>query len=312
MELNKIYHGDTLEVLKTFPNESIDMVITSPPYYALRDYGIEGQIGLESTFQEYLNKLINIFDEVKRILKPTGSCWVNLGDSYGGTGDKNQYVDPKNPEGRNGQVKSLTKGLQGKCLLQIPNRFAIMMTDHGWILRNEIIWHKPNCMPASVTDRFTVDFEKLFFFVKNKEYYFEQQKVPNKEVSIRARNAKLNQTTDEGASKNAVNVQLGTENRGYRFIPEDGRNMRCVWEITTQPFKGSHFAVFPEKLIEIPIKACCPPEIGSVLDIFMGSGTTGVVAKKLGRNYVGIDINPKYIAMAEKRIKRTYRQFALF
>lgn len=307
LKINEIYHGDTYDILKTFPSECVDMVITSPPYYALRDYGVEGQLGLEPTFQEYITKLCDIFDEVKRVLKLQGTCWVNLGDSYGGTGDKGEYTDPKNPNGRNGQKVSLTKDVLQKCLLQIPSRFAIEMTNRGWILRNEIIWHKPNCMPSSVKDRFTVDYEKLFFFTKSKKYYFEQQKEPIKQESIKRYNAGFNDTKKRKSLR-----ETGSANHELTKVPPyDGRNKRCVWSITTNPFKGSHFAVFPPELVETPIKAGCPID-GVVLDIFMGGGTTGLVAKKLGGNYIGIELNEKYIKMANKRISKVFYQERLF
>lgn len=348
MKTNTILQGDSLEVLKTLPDESIDMVITSPPYWALRDYGTndivwdadkncnhswvknikkpsggkgsknanvgankndsanmrdhdvisnfcsnctawKGSFGLEPTFDLYIKHLCDIFDEVKRVLKKEGTCWVNIGDTYAGSG--------RGPEG------GISKETQAKSLIQIPSRFAIEMTNRGWILRNEIIWHKPNAMPSSVKDRFTVDFEKIFFFTKNKKYFFEQQKEPHAESSLKARGSKLNQTTNKGASKSAVNVQLGDEARGKRFIPEGGRNKRTVWKIPTKSFKEAHFAVYPPKLIETPIKAGCP-EGGIVLDIFMGSGTTGVVARQLGRNYLGIELNEEYIKIAEQRLSQ--------
>jgi DNA modification methylase len=252
----KIYQGDSLEILKTMPSESVDMVITSPPYYALRDYGVEGQLGLEPTFQEYINKLCDIFDEVKRVLKKSGSCWVNLGDSYGGTGDKNEYKDPKNPDGRNGQKISLTKNVFQKCLLQIPARFAIEMTNRGWILRNKIIWHKPNCMPSSVKDRFTVDFEELFFFVKNKKYYFEQQKEPMKMESLERYKYEFGKGEREKIRREICGSPTGFRKQGIvnkqdqvgrsdytgfnaRYKPNADlmRNIRCVWSITTKGFK---------------------------------------------------------------------------
>ena len=277
MQINKIYQGNSLEVLKAFPNECIDMIITSPPYYALRDYGVDGQLGMESTFQEYITKLCDIFDEVKRVLKEDGTCWVVIGDSY--DGNKRGKTDLKVSEATKYSCENLIKKtqLQNKCLLQIPARFAIEMTNRGWILRNEIIWCKPNVMPSSVKDRFSVDYEKLFFFSKSPKYIFEQQKEPMK-------------TTD-------INPLM--------------RNMRCVWNINTQPFKGHHFATFPEKLVETPIKAGTKKG-GIVLDIFMGSGTTGVVAKKLGRNYIGIELNEKYVEMAEKRIAKVFYQERMF
>lgn len=286
MQLNKIYNGNALDVLKTFPDECVDMVITSPPYWALRDYGAEGQLGLESTFQEYINKLCDIFDEVKRVLKKSGSCWVNLGDAYSGSGKG-------------------VGGIKSKSLLQIPSRFAIEMCNRGWILRNEIIWHKPNAMPQSVRDRFTVDYEKLFFFVKSKKYYFEQQKEPMI-------------TTNTNPPRGSKGV-LGQKNSGLRKQDQIGRadytgfnkrylppkdlmrNKRSVWSINTKPFKEKHFATYPEELIITPIKACCP-ENGIVLDPFMGSGTTAVVARDLGLKYVGIELNPDYIKIADKRL----------
>ena len=300
---NKILKGDALDVLKKIPDESIDMVMTSPPYWALRDYGVSGQLGLEPTFQEYISKLCDIFDEVKRVLKKEGTCWVNIGDTYdtqsgamrdGKFGSKNtnnqQFIQPK---------------AQHKCLLQIPSRFAIEMCNRGWILRNEIIWHKPNCMPSSVEDRFTVDFEKVFFFVKDRKYWFETQ---YDEAKYDGRK----QEKMRGSAKYSGNVVPGQAPhtfalRGHeRWQKIDGkrvRNKRAVWEISTKPYKDAHFAVYPEKLVEIPISAGCPRG-GVVLDPFLGSGTTAVVAKKLGRDYIGIELNPEYIKLAEKRLKQ--------
>lgn len=293
---NKIIQGDALEVLKTLPDESVDCVITSPPYWALRDYGVLGQLGLESTFQEYISKLCNIFNEVKRVLKKEGTCWVNMGDTYGGTGDKADYKDPKYERGRNGQSKAVNKGATSKCLLQIPNRFAIEMCARGWLLRNEIIWHKPNVMPSSAIDRFTVDFEKVFFFTKNRKYHFETQF----EKAIwahdnRATKGRLHYENGKRDGKKG----LGQEN--FVSIKQE-RNKRTVWKISTTKFKEAHFATFPEALIETPIKAGCP-QGGVVLDPFFGAGTTGLVARKLDRHYLGIELNPAYIKIAEERLK---------
>jgi len=225
--MGKIIRGDSLSVLKTLPSESINCCVTSPPYWALRDYGVDGQLGLEPTFQEYINKLCNIFDEVKRVLRKDGTCWVNIGDTYWGGGnnrgssEENLSAKQFSNRGARGQCsRDWDKSFKPKCLIQIPARFSIEMCNRGWILRNTIIWHKPNCMPSSVKDRFTVDFEYIFFFVKSKKYWFETQKEPHKEVSIKARNSRLNQTIHKGAKKSAVNVQLGEEKRGNRFIPE--------------------------------------------------------------------------------------------
>lgn len=314
MNVNKIYQGDTLETLRTFPDKCIDMVITSPPYYALRDYGVDGQLGMESTFQEYITKLCDIFDEVKRVLKDDGTCWVNIGDTY--DGNKRGIDDSKLSEAAIQSCNNLIKKtqLQNKCLLQIPARFAIEMTNRGWILRNEIIWCKPNVMPSSVKDRFSVDYEKLFFFSKSKKYYFEQQKEPMKTNDInppRGSKGVMGQLNSGLRKQDLLGRSDYTCFNDMYKLPKDlMRNMRCVWNINTQPFKGHHFATFPEKLVETPIKAGTKKG-GIVLDIFMGSGTTGVVAKKLGRNYIGIELNEKYVEMAERRISKVYYQESL-
>ena len=301
MKIDKIYNGEALEVMKEFPDESIDCCITSPPYWGLRDYGNENQLGLEKDFKEYINKLCNIFDEVKRVLKKEGTCWVNLGDTYGGSGKGAGGQSEKNSK-EAWRFENAPK-LNGfdKCLCQIPSRFAIEMTDRGWILRNEIIWYKPNCMPASVEDRFTVDFEKMFFFVKNKKYYFEQQfdKSIDKQNRILTDNAEW-KTSFIKQGKYSTGRLENWRDKEYG-CPKDGRNKRTVWKIETQPYAEAHFAVFPQKLIETPIKAGCP-ENGIVLDPFMGSGTTGIVAKKQGRKYIGIELNADYIKLANKRI----------
>jgi DNA modification methylase len=292
MELNTILQGDCLQVLKTLPSESVDCVVTSPPYWALRDYGVEGQLGLEPTFQEYITKLCDIFDEVKRVLKKSGTCWVNLGDTYGTQGGQNRktekdYSKYDSIKLTNREIGTELIKQQGyhKCLLQIPSRFAIEMSNRGWILRNEIIWHKPNCMPSSVKDRFTVDFEKVFFFVKSKKYWFETQ---------------YEQALSEGRTNNATAQHEEYQMHGI-YTVTDTRNKRAVWTVATRPFKEAHFATYPEALIEPMIKAGCPLD-GVVLDPFIGSGTTGLVAKKQGKNYIGIELNPKYIEIADKRI----------
>ena len=425
-----IIQGDALQELKKLNPESVDCCITSPPYWALRDYGIEGQIwdgdpkckhkwgedilagenytgskkwthghsrktapkawdkqikqgnfcslcgawrgslGLEPAFELYIKHLCDIFDEVKRVLKKSGTCWVNMGDTYGGSGkgawdkkdiQKETYVPDKKPKTFD-VAKSLT---------QIPSRFSIEMCARGWILRNKIIWHKPNCMPSSAQDRFTVDFEYIFFFVKNKKYWFERQ------FDVIAESTIGRGPVDFGGAKGRAykpdkddpNYRGGNEQWGrtfdYKKSCKQGRNKRCVWKITTKPFKEAHFAVFPEDLVETPIKSGCPVFVckkcgkarekifdiksrytkrepayapnnaptkvdssgwkhpiikdkgytdcgcnagfsgGVVLDPFCGAGTVGVVAKKLGRKFIGIELNESYIAMAKKRIDNT-------
>lgn len=262
IQTNTIHNGDALTTLKTFPNECIDCVITSPPYYALRDYGIDGQLGLEKTFHEYLDKLIEIFSEVKRVLKPTGTVWVNLGDSYssntkgtGGMNSKKLSTHNTNNFQAFDKIK-IKSNLQDKSLLNIPSRFAIRMTDElGFIQRNEIIWYKRNCMPSSAKDRFTVDFEKVYFFVKNKKYYFEQ--VFEEHTSGKAGDKRSLGFGYKGEYYN-IGQQQARENHTHTVLGVNGRNKRCVWDITTKPYKESHFAVFPEDLVKPMIQAGCP------------------------------------------------------
>lgn len=375
METNKIYQGDSLEVLKTFPDESINCVMTSPPYWALRDYGIKEQLGLEKTFDEYINKLCDIFDEIKRVLRDDGTCWVNIGDCYAGEmGKKNGWTDNKLGFEKEEAIKNgvcltnknkIKHQLPQKCLVQIPHRFAIEMTNRGWILRNTIIWHKNSCMPSSAKDRFTVDFEYIFFFVKNKKYFFETQREPHKDESLKDMERK-NRRVDINLKNNQRDYEGRTRNEFYH---PDGRNKRTVWTINPKPFKGSHFAVFPEKLCETPLKAGCPefvcnkcgnPKVldveyqreetrpgkeskytdevyvnsnvpqglkkrvmakqinkgykptckcnagfsgGIALDPFFGSGTLGLVALKQNKRFIGIELNPEYIKIAENRLK---------
>ncbi len=302
MESDIILEGDALSVLKTLPEESVDMVMTSPPYWALRDYGVDGQLGLEPSFEEYISNLCDIFDEVKRVLKKEGSCWVNLGDTYSGNKLGNTLemgtLTQKKDLSKQHIIKKIPAGMRSKSLCMIPERFAIEMINRGWILRNTIIWHKKNCMPTSAKDRFTVDFEKLFFFTKNKKYYFKQQFESQKLNSIDRTNY------DFYSSPGEVHPN---ENRPkpipkvWNFNPA-GRNKRTVWAMNSKPYPEAHFAVYPEELCETPIKAGCPKK-GVVLDPFFGSGTTGVVAKKQGKYYIGIELKKDYIEIAEKRLE---------
>lgn len=302
--MNRIFQGDSLEALRGLDSNLVDCVATSPPYWGLRDYGVEGQLGLERRYEDYIARLCDIFDEVKRVLKAEGTCWVVMGDTYGGMmGFSEKWANkahwhPKKPIQRN--------GIQ-KCLCQVPSRFAIEMCVRGWILRNEIIWWKPNCLPASVKDRFTVDYEKVFFFVKQGRYWFEQQFEPYRERLDRW----SGDTVVENESRRwAEGTGQNVARMGRMMRPNpNGRNKRCVWSIPTSSFPEAHFAVFPEELIAPMIIAGCP-EGGIVLDPFMGSGTTAVVARKLGRQFLGIELNPKYCEMAKRRIEKELGVFA--
>ena len=301
MEVNKIYEGDALEVLKTLPKESVDMCITSPPYWSLRDYEAEGQLGAEEHYQEYIDKLCDIFDEVKRMIFPHGTCWVNIGDSYSSSGARGSGEGEKLSGALSYKVHQRRAGktaLPPKSLIGIPERFCLEMQKRGWIRRNTIIWYKPNCMPSSVTDRFTVDFEYLYFFVKNQKYYFEQQYEDLKEVSkIRMKYPASN----PGAKAKSGQYSI-REDFAYNLDVE-GRNKRCVWKVATKPNREAHFASYPPDLVAIPIKAGSPPG-GVVLDPFMGSGTTGIEAQRLNRNWLGVEINPEYVKIANKRLSQ--------
>lgn len=305
--VDRILCGDALALLRKLPAESIDCVVTSPPYWSLRDYGVRRQIGLEASFDEYLENILAVFDEVWRVLKAEGSCWVNLGDAYSTRSSKKGMRQPAlSPASNNARTfprPPAPASLPPKCLLQMPSRFDLGMTSRGWTLRNEIIWHKPNCMPQSARDRFTVDFEKLFFFVKNRRYHFTQQFEPLRNKARLLRRA----INPEHKSKrrygdpfvSAINPHSAEASR--RRVLARGRNQRAVWRIGVRPFRGGHFAVFPEALAETPIRAGCPPG-GVVLDPFVGSGTTALVVRRLGRKFVGIDLNPKYVRLAKSRI----------
>ena len=258
-ETNKIICGAMPEATKVFPDGYFNCSISSPPYWALRDYGVAGQLGLEPTFEEYIDKLCTIYDEVKRVLRDDGTCWVNLGDTYGGQGGSNwtssnedvqKWIGNKQSAGQDFKIN---KGIKEKCLCLIPQRFAIEMVNRGWILRNVIIWHKPNPMPSSAKDRFTVDFEYVYFFVKSKKYWFEPQYEPyltndgSTSLVCGFRETPPGQSEHSGKTK--------TRDTFYQGL---GRNKRTVWTIPTQPYPEAHFATFPEKLVKPMIKAGCP------------------------------------------------------
>ncbi|MBD3308358.1 site-specific DNA-methyltransferase, partial [candidate division KSB3 bacterium] len=242
---NQILHGEAQATLRSFPPHSIDCAVTSPPYFHLRDYGVAGQVGLESTVEEYLDRLCRIFDEVKRVLKPQGTCWVNMGDTYGGSGGSHgQIGSSKTPDNQRTtrQKRHTGRNTAPKCLLQIPARFGIAMCARGWILRNEIIWQKPNGMPTSAKDRFTVDFEKLFFFVKSPRYYFKQQLEPythpinrwggNQVKPYQGKFQAYATTADRsrGSRAKLQPPQGASFERARRVRPNPrGRNKRCVW-----------------------------------------------------------------------------------
>jgi len=266
--INKIICGDCLEVMKEMPNESIDMVITSPPYWGLRDYGTgPDQLGLEPTPEVYIEHLTEIFNEVKRVLKREGTLWLNMGDTYnagrsgGWAGGKEGFSRPDIAPNQSGVNVG---DLQPKCLCMIPERLAWSLIQNGWILRNKIIWYKPNAMPSSVTDRFSNRWEYLYMFSKSQRYYFDLDAVrePCSEVSIN-RAEYENRRVEQGKGISKIGHKSDHYGMPARFVKLDplGKNPGDVFEINTQPFPEAHFAVFPEKLCEKPIKAGCPEEV---------------------------------------------------
>ena len=359
MLTNKIYQGHSLEVLKTFPDESIDMCVTSPPYWGLRDYGTnpqvwdnefyegecehdwgenllhpsrgnrgevvetkhevvgikqphitnsqncktcgawKGELGLEPDFNLYVKHLCDIFDEVKRVLKKSGSCWVNIGDTYytksgsAFSGDrlaKKTYIKSTGISKAN-KVRGLGL-LPTKTLTQIPSRFAIETINRGWTLRNEIIWHKPSCMPSSAVDRFTVDFEKLFFFTKSRKYYFKQQLEPLKPLN----------RWGGPVIKRPLNTKVDVDNSPYAVSyrtrnmqpKQEGRNKRTVWSINTKGFSEAHFATFPPELIETPIDAGCPETVcskcGNPKELKIENKTDSSERRKIAKKKLNEDI----------------------
>jgi DNA modification methylase len=297
-----LHQGDALTVLKDMPDESVDMCMTSPPYWGLRNYHVDGQIGLEKTYQEYIDHLMLIFSEVKRVLKKTGTVWVNIADSYAGSGkgigtDRTKCKEVYTDEDIN-KTAWQNVDVPAKSLIGIPERFALAMTDRlGYVRRNTIIWYKRNPMPESVKDRFTEDFEYLYFFSKQGKYYFEQQ--------FEAMQNGWENYADSGLCQKQTQKKYSAESlvsRSNATMNPLGRNKRCVWEINTEASTGPHYAAYPEKLCEIPILAGCPAD-GTVLDPFAGTGTTGAVSKRLGRKSVLIELNPEYCGIIKKRME---------
>lgn len=305
--------GDALEQLRTLPDSSVDCIVTSPPYFGLRDYGTPGQYGLESTPAEYVATMRALFAEARRVLADDGTLWLNLGDSY---------AYPPGSAGRqgNGQREGRTftaEGLRGtdalppKNLLGIPWRTAFALQDDGWILRNEVIWHKPNAMPESVRDRMSSRHEYLFLLTKSARYHFDLDAIrePLARPEALTEGIVFGGTKGPGGKLGGSGRRSGGNVSVYGADGETkGRNPGDVWSITTRPYPAAHFAVFP---IELPIrciKAGCKPG-GTVFDPFSGSGTTGAAARQLDRKYIGIDLNPAYHDLAKQRFAQGVLDF---
>lgn len=298
---NVILHGDALEVLRTLPDGIVHTCVTSPPYWGLRDYGVEGQIGLEPTPEEYVERLVEVFREVRRVLRDDGTLWLNLGDCYAGAGDRRGGIG--NEHGQRNEHKPPDKeiGLKPKDLIGIPWRVAFALQADGWYLRSDIIWHKPNAMPESVKDRPTKAHEYIFLLAKSERYYYDADAIREPYAENSLSRYKYQYRSDVPSSKATKNPAIGA--RAGKINPNPkGRNKRTVWSVSTKPFKGAHFATFPPDLIEPCILAGCP-EGGIVLDPFFGAGTTGLVALRHNRNFLGIELNADYIELAKQRLE---------
>ena len=284
----KILQGNCIDKIKELEDNSIDCVVSSPPYFGLRNYKVDGQFGLEKTYQEYVANTVKVFETFKPKLKDTATIWWNVGDSY----SSGKRTSTTNQSLRGGKDYGVTRtpvqnGIKEKDLLMIPNRVAIALQDAGWYIRSEIIWHKPNPMPESVRDRPTSAHEKIWLITKSKKYYYDADAI--KEICKTTNNKN---TTDKSVERKKVLL----------------KNKRNVWTVTTKPCKEAHFATFPKDLIEPCIKAGCP-EGGVVLDPFGGSGTTGIVAQSLQRKAILIELNKDYINIANKRINKEFGMF---
>lgn len=336
----RILTGDCRQKLRELPDQSVHTCVTSPPYLGLRDYGVDGQIGLESSLAEYISELVGVFREVRRVLRDDGTLWLNLGDSYAGswgaqgrtetpeTMSRNSIVNHPKRLQNTGSIRDA--GLKPKDLMGVPWRVAFALQADGWWLRQDLIWAKPNPMPESVTDRCTKSHEYIFLLSRRPKYYFDQAAIAETSSAINEHDATgrtygaPGQTPHTGTRKSgnkerkpasARGVPVDTQRRSSGAVagsvPWEGstRNKRSVWTVTTQPFSEAHFATFPPKMIEPCILAGCPGG-GTVLDPFFGAGTTGLVADQLGRNCIGIEINPDYIDIARRRIEGDAGMFA--
>ena len=346
METNKIYTEDCRETLKRMPEQFINCCVTSPPYYGLRDYGHDGQIGLEETPEQYVQKLVEVFRLVREKMKDDGTLWLNLGDSYwGGKGQSGQAWSTNNQDRETLQKAQHqiagTKEtrptdrkhdtIKPKDLIGIPWMVAFALRADGWYLRQDIIWHKPNPMPESVTDRCTKSHEYIFLLSKSQQYYYDHEAVMEKSTTFENRpsgvvrnriykydskeniypqaylkNIKGNMS-DNGVTRTTAGLNLKTQAEKTT----ENRNKRSVWTVNTKPYKDAHFATFPEKLIEPCILAGCP-EKGIVYDPFMGAATTALVSLRANRQFVGSELNPDYVKIGMKRIMPLLTQYALF
>ncbi len=331
----KLYHGGALNILERMSDESVNCVVTSPPYWGLRDYSTAGQIGLESTIQEYIEIMIEIFIEVMRVLAIDGTLWLNMGDSYAGGWRGGNSSIHKNEYSKHGLCGIVPVGLKPKDLIGMPWRIAFVLQAEGWYLRSDIIWHKPNPMPESVTDRPTKSHEYIFLMSKSSQYYYDYESIkePAKESSLKRLSQDIENQKGSyripgktNGPMKAVGLKKTDKQRGHGrrhagfndrwdSMTKDeqcglGSNKRTVWTVPTMPYSEAHFATYPVNLIYPCIKAGCPVN-GVVLDPFMGSGTTAIVAERLNRKWAGIEINQDYCNIAVDRIKKETAQYKM-
>jgi DNA modification methylase len=297
-----IINGDCRDILPTIHAESFDCCVTSPPYWGLRDYGHEGQIGLEPTLQEYLQTIVSICRDIRRVLKPSATFWLNIGDSYaattkgsGGSGKSTlgPNRDLQNIEFQKFAPRKIQLGdLKTKDLCMVPNRLAIALQEDGWWVRSEIIWVKPNPMPESIRDRPTCAHEKVWLLTKSSRYFYDADAIREEDCGKPSGNGFVRPERETYSSRG----------NNEQWMPGSGRNARNVWAISPSRFRGAHFATMPPDIADRCIRAGCPVG-GSVLDPFGGAGTTGLVADRIGRNATLIEINSEYLNIANNRIK---------
>lgn len=319
----EVINTDCLEGLRGLASESVQCCVTSPPYFGLRDYGHDGQIGLEATPGEFVSRIVGVFQEVRRVLADDGTLWLNLGDSYSAGSnsptsfrrDRAEVIpssrkrtgkdkDPKRLAAASSAIIHGARGIGPKQLMGIPWRVAFALQDAGWFLRQDIIWHKPNAMPESVKDRCTKAHEYLFLLTKSPRYYFDSEAIKEPAVSERPAGNKTHKYVDAYESGPGEEHRTKAGLMALSGVEWETRNRRSVWTIPTKKFSGAHFATFPPELVE-PCILAGSREGDTILDPFTGSGTTGVVAIANARKFVGCELNPEYAAMARNRIGRT-------
>lgn len=314
MEINSCYFGDARDGLRQIKAVGIrpQTVVTSPPYYGLRDYGHPGQLGLERTPDEYIAAMVEVFALVRECLADDGTLWLNIGDSYNAHPGQRKETDKAGEKqttvrGSTAAPSRSIDGLKSKDLIGIPWMLAFALRADGWYLRQDIIWHKPNPMPESVRDRCTKAHEYLFLLSKSARYYFDSEAISEEAVSKKGRGVIGRGSQGSAAAVAVMGRRPQQDHSGWMGGDGETRNRRSVWTIATTPYSGAHFATFPPALIEPCILAGSRPG-DVVLDPFLGSGTTAQVAHTLGRKWVGVELNPEYATLQTGRIAKDYRK----